>query len=679
MLVLFNEIKNRYLKTNKADFTVTVLEENKPKKQILCRGMIPHYPPNIPLEIQIDKQIGKLLFISKFKLSTKSESLNWYLRYCIPDITDGQIKQIQKVITYDIKNFISDPSAKLTLVNALKGNKNANKYACIIFDTLKQLFKEEVLYQVLQETNLSNAKIEEILDKYPYDQIIHNPFVLINDGLDFEIIDKWTYKGNLYTLERIIGAVEASFYWSLNKGDTCVEFNHFLKNTNTLLKYKGIKESSINKELLLLGIYKSKHLKLYVLNNKLYIYSNNTKTEEEICTEKIKLLLKGNQHHIPKETLKDVIGKIQIKDNIRFNKQQIEAVTTSLKEPISIINGGPGTGKTTIIKCIVDVYKKENPHNNITLITPTGISAKVLSKAVDHPAETIHRKLQIDDSNVPIFNTFNPLTGLIIVDEASMVDLNIMSNLLKGLNKDSQLILVGDANQLPSVKYGNVLQDLIDSGKVKTSNLSENHRSNSNIENIANTLISTHKIIKNKDIFIKECKSPEEILTILSKIHLSDKTQILTTLNQGKLGVSSINRIFKKNKKSTAILNIGDRVVFNRNNYKLGYNNGTQGIIEEITPEKFKVKIKNKYYIEVPLKYEDDIQPAYCITVHKAQGSEVDNVILILQNRFDSINLLYTAITRAKKTITILTLPDVLENIISKDQIRRTSNLAKTI
>ncbi len=397
----------------------------------------------------------------------------------------------------------------------------------------------------------------------------------------------------------------------------------------------------------------------------------------------------------------DVFEKEQ---NIKFAESQREAIIGAFNNGIEIITGGPGTGKTTIIKAIIHIY--ENNGMKVILGAPTGRAAKRMTESTGREAKTIHRLLEMgiseDDESVFERGESSPLDcDVIIIDEASMIDIILMQNLLKAINLGTRLIIVGDVDQLPSVGPGNVLKDLIESDYIKVVRLREIFRQ----ESESLIVVNAHKINqgempvlnqKDKDFFFINEESQERIVnTIIDLINrrlpkfnkswdkLKDM-QVLTPMRKGILGVTNLNtklqEMFnppsKDKKEKTSrdiILREGDKVMQTKNNYTLkwirvsgfgesegvGVFNGDLGFIESIDEERkiLTIIFDEERKVLYDFNFLDELDLAYATTIHKSQGSEFKVVVIpvfmgspFLMNR----NLLYTGITRAKQLVVVI-------------------------
>ncbi|SFG14433.1 SF1B family DNA helicase RecD2 [Oribacterium sp. WCC10] len=437
-------------------------------------------------------------------------------------------------------------------------------------------------------------------------------------------------------------------------------------------------------------------------------------------------------------SLEDEIDRITDKEGIELDELQRQAVSYAMNSGLLVITGGPGTGKTTTINTIIRVFANEG--KTILLAAPTGRAAKRMSESTGWAASTIHRLLEYqgrpeddgDEGGEQIRGHFerddsNPLEcDVVIIDEMSMVDIFLMNSLLKAIHKGTRLIMVGDANQLPSVGAGNVLRDIIESGSIRTVKL--NHIFRQAAE--SDIVVNAHKINegksvdlskKSKDFLFIRNQNPDQIFNSITALVLDKlpgyldvdpfEMQIMTPQRKGALGVERLNQLLqdrinpKDSKKPEKEINgtlfrLGDKVMQIKNDYNLiweirgrygvpvekgeGVFNGDIGVITEINnfAQNLTVQFDDRF-VEYEFKQCDSLDLAYAITIHKSQGSEYPAVIIpmyqgpqMLMNR----NLLYTAVTRAKRCVCLVGNPQIFEQMIrNESEAKRYSSLAERI
>jgi len=370
----------------------------------------------------------------------------------------------------------------------------------------------------------------------------------------------------------------------------------------------------------------------------------------------------------------------------QLSDEQHSAIQRALQNKVSVITGGPGTGKTTSLKVLIQILEKTK--HAYALASPTGRAAKRLSEATGRPAKTIHRLLGFQPGIGFAFNEEKPLpVHILIVDEASMIDLLLMNNLLKAIDPATHLLLVGDVDQLPSVGAGDVLRDVIDSNAVAVTRLSTIFRQAQNSLIITNA----HRInrgemiifpgrddslgrLEKEDFFLFTTEDPDKAADwvvdivqnrIPNKFGITSRDiQVLAPMYRGAAGVANLNTRLQEalnppsNKKAERkiggrLLRVGDKLMVTRNNYDKDTFNGDIGILESVAIEDQRLKIdfegRAVYYDWLEA---DELVHAFCVSVHKSQGSEYPAVVIpILTQHYMMLqrNLLYTAITRAKK------------------------------
>ena len=555
------------------------------------------------------------------------------------------------------------------------------------------------------------------------DIINKNPYRLAEDvrGIGFKIADEIASKIGIdkYSPERIMQGIIYTLNQSLASGHTYLPKQILIEQS---VKILGVEPKFVENGIMDLAYNQKVHLEnkdgqILVYLMMYYICENG------VCKEIIKL----SQHDIKDLhiNIDEEIKIVEKEDNISLAKNQIEAVKEAINNGVTIITGGPGTGKTTTINTIIKIF--ENNDQKVVLCAPTGRAAKRMSETSNKEAKTIHRLLEMgfgSDSEELVFfkDEEDPIDAdVIILDEASMVDIILMYNLLKAVKLGTRVLLVGDSDQLPSVGAGNVLKDIIDSKVIKTVRLNEIFRQ----ARESMIVVNAHKInngeplflnVKNKDFFFLRKNTNEEILNEivglvserLPNFYKFDKLkdiQVLTSMRKGDLGVNNLNIELQKylnppNKYkqeeefAKRIFRVGDKVMQIRNNYTRkwetedksesgeGIYKGAIGYIFHIDKDKKTVyvlfdKIKLSAY-----KYDelDELDHSFCTTIHKSQGSEFPVVVIPIvwaPPMLLSRNLLYTAVTRAKKLVVLVGDVRYLEQMIKNNRINdRYSNLS---
>ena len=565
-------------------------------------------------------------------------------------------------------------------------------------------------------TNMSVKIYKAYLDKT--EEILKsNPYKMVEDidGIGFLTADKIAQK---------LGIKEDSEF-RIRAGMMHIIKENSEKSGNTFITKKLLIEN-LSK---LLNIDFSKEEYLEKINNILLKLEQCVMSRKYFSIEKniaSKLIYLQNTYSDAKLDLSREIEEYENRNKISLHANQKQAVNVAVNSGVSVITGGPGTGKTTIVKCILHCLKLQR--KSVLLMAPTGRAAKRLNESTGEEAKTIHRALDLGfkNENGAFFekNESNPLKqNVIIVDEMSMVDAMLMNSLLKAIRPGTQLILVGDKDQLPSVGAGNVLSDILESKVINTVELTEIYRQDSESYIITNAhLINNRKmpILDNssKDFFFENKSDPQEILySCVNLVTLrlprftkldASKIQVLAPLKAGPCGVDNLNkelqRVINPSKSGQAeillentIFRVNDRVMQTVNNYEqewekvdnygmvekgVGVFNGDIGSIESINAQtgEMTVLFEDGRKTTYPKTEIYQLVLSYAITIHKSQGSEFDIVVLPIIAGASMIltkNLLYTAITRAKKMVVIVGTKFNIKRMVENDYIAKRYSMLK--
>lgn len=577
-------------------------------------------------------------------------------------------------------------------------------------------------------------KIYDTLGIEAINEIENNPYILsdIVRGVDFRKIDKIaTDLGFEYNSPK---RIESGIKYSLNlasyNGNVCVIKENLMQYAQDLLK---VTEDDIDTAMINLSareeivIEKRETIEEWVYLAEMYQAEHN-------IAHRIHLLEKAqNIKEIPHILVE--IEKIEKDTGVKLSSKQKEAIKEVNNHNVCIITGGPGTGKTTIIKSIIEMYKKRG--KKVVLCAPTGRAAKKMTETTGEEAKTLHRLLEIgkfeDDGLIQNDYEVSPIDAdIVVVDEVSMVDVFLMNYLLSAIYQGTKLVLVGDVDQLPSVGPGSVLKDMIASETITTVSLNKIFRQAAK----SKIIVNAHKVNKGQSFIhsVKEeiedvDKEDEDIIETLDDFFyireydlnkilqetislcqgrlqnygdydFFSNIQILTPTKKGILGTKELNKALQKalnpkteEKKEKSyggvIFREGDRVMQIKNNYDMfwekkepiyengsGVFNGELGRIEKIDEEDKQIKVKYDdgkiaWYTFSEL---DQMEHSYAITIHKAQGSEFDVVILVVSPSSSMLltrNLLYTALTRAKKLLVVLGSDRIIDFMVQNADLRK--------
>lgn len=600
-------------------------------------------------------------------------------------------------------------------LNEIKGLNEAKIYE------LNRFFNEEWekwnIIEYLTGFNISVVTANKIYQTLGTDTITivkQNPYSLMSfvKKLDFKTVDEIgkNLGINLDSEER----VDTGIIYAINKitefGHTCVEKENLVKYASNILEV-GTKDIENGITRLVLND------KLYIqkMNDKDFVFRRSFYLAEDNIAKNIVIRTKEN---VKTKNYDKLIEKVSKKNNIVLSDEQKEAISTSLNNNITIITGGPGTGKTTIIKCIIDIL--EDIKKEYVLCAPTGRATKRIKETTGKEAKTLHRLLEItkvDDNDIDMFYELpvTPIdTDVVIVDEASMIDCMLMNNLFKALNSSTQIIMVGDVNQLPSVGPGSVLKDIINSNATNVVYLKQIYRQSA----MSDIIVNAHRVnegiypefkTKDTDLFYIKTDSIESTLAEISslvsyriesfaKLDILKDLQVLTPMKKTQLGTIELNTLLQNvlNPKSSSkkekefnnrIFREGDKVMQIVNNYDKkfsingehfdGIYNGDIGYIKEVDNLNQRLIVLFDEEKEVIYEFDelDQLEHAFAVTIHKSQGSEFDYVILPLYTGYQKLftrNLLYTAMTRAKKMLVIVGSTNIInfmvDNVESKNR-----------
>ena len=538
-----------------------------------------------------------------------------------------------------------------------------------------------------------------------------NPYILCGDTieLDFRKADSIAYDLHIGKNDdkRVIAGMQYILRANTSLGHSCLPLEVLQTKASAAL---GVSEQDF---------YKSYNTALndnelfeYIKNDREYVYLPDYFYAEQFIADRIHILRNfSSPHDFNYDTL---INIEEEEHNIKYESLQRQAITTAVSKGLMILTGGPGTGKTTTLNAIISIFEKRG--SRVLLAAPTGRAAKRMSDLTGGEAKTIHRLLEVvyDAGGRTVFahNENNPLEcDVLVIDEMSMVDVLLFEKLLRAVRLGCKLIMVGDSDQLPSVGAGNLLGDLISSGIVPTVELKEIFRQARQSCIVTNA----HRIVageypdltrKDNDFFCFKREDTEKSVRLvaeLTKLRLpkaygyspTDDIQILTPSRKGALGSVELNKVLqqeinppskdKKEYKSFVFtFREGDKVMQTKNNYDIvwsrgseqgtGIFNGDIGKIQKISPASMTAVIDFDGRIaSYPFDLLVQVELAYAITVHKSQGCEFEAVILPITSGFDKLcyrNLLYTAVTRAKKLLILIGTEEVIHTMV--DNNRRT-------
>lgn len=665
------------------------------------------------------KEYGKQFKVETFeKVMPKTlDSLEKYLSNgTIKGIGPATAKKIVATFGEDTINVFKFEPEKLTQIKGITKEKAIEMAQCFV--------ENWELWQIvgfLDNFGISPANAKTIYKKLgpqTIDEIESNPYILIDlvKGVDFAKLDKYALENGfeVNNYKRIKCGIKYSLVKITYNGHCCTLEANLIKYVKELLK---VEDDDIEHCLIDLNV--KEEIVIEKREDENWVYSKEIYDAEANIASKL-ILLDSAQNIKRIAGFDSELKKIEKAGNINLSAKQKEAIQSINSNNVVIITGGPGTGKTTIIKNVIDIYKSHG--KKVVLCAPTGRAAKRMTEMTGEEAKTLHRLLEIGkiekDNEFTIMNyEVAPIDAdVIIVDEASMVDIYLMNYLLNGIYQGTKLILVGDTDQLPSVGPGSVLKDIINSERIKTIFLDEIFRQAAQ----SKIIVNSHRVndgeyfldkeeqegLKDDFFYIKE-KSQDIMLDQIISLckgrlknfgdyDFFENIQILSPTKKGLLGTKELNKKLQeelnpssdeKNEKKVGevIFREGDRVMQVKNNYdiywekgntlSLTYESGT-GIFNGELGKIVKIDFLNK---QIKILFDDEkeawyafsdmdqIEHAYAITVHKAQGSEFDVVIMVVTQSSAMLltrNLLYTGLTRAKKLLILIGNDNVVKFMI---------------
>ncbi len=651
---------------------------------------------------------------------TMPENLDGILKYlssgAIKGVGPATAQRLVKEFGADTLSILENDPVRVAKIKGISQDK-----ALDISHQLKQVvgIRELMVYLAGFSISAKSAvSIWKCFGNQAISYIEENPFVLCDERLNisFDTADMIAKHQNRADDDRFRVRAALTHVLNHNKlnGHTCLPKDKLVDVTAKLLTVEPVSVEAALTDMLDDGT-----LVLENISNKEFIFTSAMHQSEIYISSRLQMLMRFPAMKI--SNVDEKIESIENKDNIKYASLQKQAIREALTKGMLILTGGPGTGKTTTLNAIIRLLKENG--QKVLLAAPTGRAAQRMSVVTKEEAKTIHRLLEVsyDIEDRPVFkkNEQNMLNcDAIIVDEVSMVDCVLFESLMRALPLSCRLILVGDSDQLPSVGAGNVLADLIASDTVKVVKLEEIFRQSMSSLIVTNA----HKIVKGEtptlncidsDFFFIQKSSMEDISFTVADLctrrlkntygySCIEDIQILSPTKKGPLGTLELNKqiqnIINKKDGSKKEINInhytlreGDKVMQNKNNYNInwvkengefgdGIFNGDIGVLTEINTSAHTVKVK--FDDKIAMYDQDslsDLELAYACTVHKSQGNEFNAVVMPIHNFAPQLmyrNLLYTAVTRAKKLLILVGDQSAISRMVQNNKrIQRFSGL----
>ena len=697
----------------------TVLNLVSGEEEITCVGVFPMLGEGESIEISgaytVHPSYGPQFKVEHFQIKAPEDlvSMERYLGSgAIKGIGTALAARIVRRFKEETFRVIEEEPERLAEVKGISERK--------AMEIAEQAEEKKELRQAmifLQKYGISLSLAVKIYHTYGiemYRIIQENPYQLADDveGVGFKIADEIARRVGIHTDSdfRIRSGILYVLLAASADGHTYLPREVLTARACELL---GVDAAAVEKHYMDMAI--DRKLVLKQMEEQMQIYASTfyyMEVNTAVMLRELNVKYDADEAQIERR-----IRKIEAASEIELDEMQKIAVKEAVCSGLLVITGGPGTGKTTTINTIIQYFELEGL--DICLAAPTGRAAKRMSETTGFEAKTIHRLLELSGAAEEHAgferNEQNPLeTDVIIIDEMSMVDITLMNSLLKAVVTGTRLILVGDVNQLPSVGPGCVLKDIIDSHACNVVRLNRIFRQASK----SDIIVNAHKINrgepvvldnKSRDFFFLKRYDANVIISICIQLvqqkmprYVEAKPfdiQVLTPMRKGLLGVERLNSILQQylnppgrekaeREHGQTVFRVGDKVMQTKNNYQaeweirsrygipiekgLGVFNGDMGIVKEINTfaETMTVEYEEGKMVEYPFKQLDELELAYAITIHKSQGSEYPAVVIplmggprMLMNR----NLLYTAVTRARKCVTLVgdeaTFSRMIENV----------------
>lgn len=700
----------------------TVMSVNADGEEITCVGIFHYIGEGEYLELQGEyiehPSYGEQLSVKEYEIIAPEDEISM-IRYLGSGAIKGvKISTATKIVNRfkkDTFRIMEEEPERLAEIKGISLNKA--KEIAMQMEEKKDMRKAMIF---LGQYGISMSLAVKIYNFYGpglYDVVRVNPYKMADDidGIGFKIADEIASHVGINTDSdfRIKSGILYALQQAGINGNVYLPYNQLIRQAEELL---GLTEVNLDKHLTDLSI--EKRIIIREENDEKVIYSSQFYFTELSIARYLNDLNVSSKTDEKKVIEK--LNEIEDSEGIALDEMQERAVIEAVKCGLLIITGGPGTGKTTTIKTIIRYF--ENQGMEILLAAPTGRAAKRMKETTGFDAVTIHRLLELngnpDEGQNGQFerNELNPLEAdVIIIDEMSMVDIFLMQSLLKAITVGTRLILVGDVNQLPSVGPGNVLRDIIMSETFNVVCLEKIFRQAAS----SDIVINAHKINRGEEVnlakksndflFIRREDADSIINAMLTLIREKlppyvdadvNDIQVLTPTRKGLLGVERLNSILQRflnppdktkieKEMANCVFREGDKIMQIKNDYQIqwemrgkygiavdsgmGVFNGDVGIIRRINnyTEYLEVEFEENKFVMYSFKQLDELELAYAVTIHKSQGSEYPAVVMpmypgprMLMNR----NLLYTAVTRAKKCVCMVGVPEVFMQMKANDR-----------
>ena len=686
----------------KSGYTIFSVEEKNNTERV-CKGYIPEYTKGMPLKLTgyYDEKGQKVFLVDKIieYSDQKDVTINFLSNGSEKLATENMSQKIVDAFGSDIFSVAMQPEAASLFTKEIP-RLTLEKAERLVFKITRARIKREI-YEYISKFGGDYGISEKIAAEYNekwMSRLLESPYMVGQKcGMSFYACDSMAKSMGIdYMDDR---RMDALIYEALscggNSGHCYLTMPELETTVNRIIKQSAF-DIPVSKFKIAYRVLKCRFLKVdYGNPNRIYF---KRVYEQEILVEENIYRLLNTKKDLP--YVENVVEKVEKDCHIKYAPAQKKAFQVLKDSGIKIITGGPGTGKTTTVNGIIKAFMDLNPDKKVQLCAPTGRAAQRMNETTGYPACTIHKLLEFQfvGNGVTYKDRSQPIDAdFLIVDESSMIDIELLSMLLDAVTDGCLVCFLGDVNQLPSVGPGNTLMDLIQSKVIDVYRLDTVYRQGESSRIIKNC----NHILKNDLIF--EEGEDFHIINVDNEDMLYEKarevffelynkedpfgTQILCPVKKGKSGTYHLNysiesTLYETNESmqyGKSRYCKGDKIIMHSNNYQLGYFNGNMGTVEEIEDRSLVVKINDE---EITLSKDvlDDVTLAYAITIHKSQGSEFSDCIIVLPynaGRILARNLVFTAISRARNRVWIINENGALEKAVQNNVMTKRNSWLK--
>lgn len=695
-------IENTIYKNQLSGYTVFRLKSDE--KTYVCAGIIQNLPYFTPVrlkgEFQENSEYPDTFHFTEYEeaVTSRDENIKYLIHgFGINNISIPDAEKMSEIMSDNIFKSVKAAESESSFLKMFP-QKYKNK-AKILYAKAYGILFDKKMFHLIASIGGTYSDVLKLEDKYAgkAEEMLYSQPYRIGYMLDwsFKICDKLAEQAKINPLDkkRAEGFLFYAMKMSASSGSTYTTFSELKKNIQYLFNNCYLGDISI--EYILSFLVTNPNFVIEYTDSGAHIYFKKIRRFETNLVDNVSRLYESI-HSLPFDA--QLVDRIQREENVQLADDQKAAFNAFASEGVKIITGGPGRGKTTTINLLIKYAERMNL-GSICLCAPTGCAAQRMSETTHHSACTIHYLIgarPFEEEMVPDYNASNRLPYKIyIIDEFSMADIELVSMLFEAIPNNAIVLIVGDSDQLESVGPGNVLNDFIESGVFEVYRLQTvfRQKNGSNIIGNADKIITGNSNLQTgSDFEIKSYEVESDALNACIGYLKTDKNeyQVLCPIKKHSVGTKNLNLILQeikhknqKNYKSYGdyMFYKNDKVITTKNNRKQGYFNGEPGIIVDIDDEGILIRFANDDEIYITNPYLNEVIPAHALTVHKSQGNEYPEVVLLLtETAKNMINtkILYTAITRAKNKVTIFCQNGIMSNI-QPNRKRNTDLAAKLV